>query len=204
MGFRMTRRTDRQDQAKKGPHLLDANSLTVSSPFLGIPTLTVGQIAEQLSPVAPDQAASRERIRHWTREGLLSPIASHHSGTGKRRQYDASSVVYDAAILNAVASAGLHVITQQYLLDALSMARDARHKWDRARSRGKLFLEISHKVAGGEPVIAIHEDAVECDPDAGLSIVINLARIFDDLRKGASREDTPPNTGRANRLLPTR
>jgi DNA-binding transcriptional MerR regulator len=204
MGFRMTRRTDRQDQAKKGPRLLDANSLTVSSPFLGIPTLTVGQIAEQLSPVAPDQAATRERIRHWTREGLLSPIASHHSGTGKRRQYDASSVVYDAAILNAVASAGLHVITQQYLLDALSMARDARHKWDRARSRGKLFLEISHKTAGGEPVIAIHEDAVECDPDAGLSIVINLARIFDDLRKGASREDTPPNTGRANRLLPTR
>jgi hypothetical protein len=40
---------------------------------------------------------------------------------------------------------------------------------------------------------------VEGDPDAGLSIVINLARIFDDLRKGATREDTPP-TGGANRM----
>jgi hypothetical protein len=191
----MPRRTGRPDQAKKGHHVLDPMSLTGPSPFLGIPTLTVGQIAEQLGPGAPDQAATRERIRHWTREGLLSPIASHHSGTGKRRQYDASSVVYDAAILNAVASAGLHVITQQYLFDALSMARDARHKWDRAGSGAKLFLEISHKAAGGDPVIAIHEDAVECDPDARLSIVINLARIFDDLRKRATREDTPPQCG---------
>jgi DNA-binding transcriptional MerR regulator len=182
--FKMPRRTGRPDQAKNGHDVLDASSLTVSSPFLGIPTLTVGQIAEQLSPVAPEQGATRERIRHWTREGLLSPIASHHSGTGKRRQYDASSVVYDAAILNAVASAGLHVITQQYLLDALSMARDARHKWDRAGS--KLFLEISHKAAGGDPVIAIHEDAVKCDPDAGLSIVINLARIFKEVRTSHS------------------
>jgi DNA-binding transcriptional MerR regulator len=201
MGFKMTRRTGRPDQAKKGHHLLDANSLTVSSPFLATPTLTVGQIAEQLSPVAPDQGATRERIRHWTREGLLSPIASHHSGTGKRRQYDASSVVYDAALLNAVASAGLHVITQRYLLDALSMARDGRHKWARAGSRGKLFLEISHKTAGGEPEIALHEDKVECDPDARLSIVINLARIFDDLRKGAIREEPPPpSMGRATRV----
>jgi hypothetical protein len=35
----------------------------------------------------------------------------NHSGTGKHRKYDASSV-YDAAILNAVARAGLHVVTQ--------------------------------------------------------------------------------------------
>jgi hypothetical protein len=115
--------------------------------------------------------------------------------SASRRAIGVMDLVYDAAILNAVASAGLHVITQQYLLDALSMARDARHKSDRARSGVKLFLEISHKAAGGRPVIAIHEDAVECDPDARLSIVINLARIFDDLRKRATREDTPPQCG---------
>jgi hypothetical protein len=68
-------------------------------------SLTVGQIAEQLIALAPDAAETRERIRHWTREDLLSPVASHHSGTGRHRKYDASSV-YDAAILNAVAQAG--------------------------------------------------------------------------------------------------
>jgi hypothetical protein len=112
----------------------------------------------------------------------LSPIASHHSGTGKHRKYDASSV-YDAAILNAVARAGLHVVTQRYLLEALSAARRARQKWERAKTRGPLFLEISHQAVGGrDPVVAIHEGAVRCDPAAGLSIVINLAQIFKEVR----------------------
>jgi hypothetical protein len=61
-------------------------------------------------------------VRHWTREDLLSPVASHHSGTGRHRKYDASSVS-DAAILKAVARAGLHVVMQLYRLEALSAAR---------------------------------------------------------------------------------
>ena len=91
--------------------MLAALSLTNPRPSFTTPTLTagmpvtVGQIAKQLRTLASDAAETRERIRHWTREDLLSPIASHHSGTGRHRKYDASSV-YDAAILNAVAQAG--------------------------------------------------------------------------------------------------
>jgi len=173
---------------KKGRNVLAALPLTNPRPSFTTPTLTagmpltVGTIAEQLRTLAPDAAETRQRIRHWTREGLLSPIASHHSGTGKHRKYDASSV-YDAAILNAVARAGLHVVTQRYLLEALSTARHARQKWERSKTRGPLFLEISHQAVGGrDPVIAIHEGAVKCDPAAGLSIVINLAQIFKEVR----------------------
>jgi len=177
----MRPRTIRPDRAKKGRHVLAATSLTAASPSLGTATLTVGQIADQLRTVAPDAAATCERLRHWTREGLLSPVGSPHSGTGKHRRYDGSSV-YDAAILNAVASAGLHVVVaQEYLLDALSRARRARQKWQRAGTRGPLWLEISHRAARGGTAIAIHEGAVQCDPDAELSIVINLARIFADV-----------------------
>jgi DNA-binding transcriptional MerR regulator len=79
--------------------------------------LTVGQITEQLATIAPNKEATRERIRHWTREGLLSPIADHHSGTGTHRQYDPSSV-YDAAILHAIARAGLNVASRPYLQTA--------------------------------------------------------------------------------------
>jgi hypothetical protein len=44
-------------------------------------------------------------------------------------------------------------------------------------------LEISHQAVGGRhPMIAIHEGAVKCDPAAGLSIVINLAQIFKEVR----------------------
>jgi hypothetical protein len=42
-----------------------------------------------------------------------------------------------------------------------------------------------HQAVGGrDPVIAIHEGAVKCDPAAGLSIVINLAQIFKGVRPG--------------------
>ena len=60
-------------------HVLTAAPLTVGSPELGTPTLTVGQIVEQLGPVAPDATAMSERIRHWTREGLLLPVNQHHA-----------------------------------------------------------------------------------------------------------------------------
>jgi hypothetical protein len=78
---------------KKARNVLAALPLTNPRPSFTTPTLTVGmpltvgQIAEQLGALAPDAAETRERIRHWTREGLLSPIASHHSGTGKHRKY---------------------------------------------------------------------------------------------------------------------
>jgi hypothetical protein len=174
------------DPPKQDYDLVAAESLSVSSPSLGTPTLTVGQIAEQLGTATTDVVATRERLRHWTREGLLSPVARHHSGTGTRRGYDPSSV-YDAAILNAVARAGLHIVSRPYLLDALSMARQARQQRELAKDKGALFLEISHKAAGGGTVIAIHEGTVKCDPDAELSIVINLARIFEDVRMRARR-----------------
>jgi DNA-binding transcriptional MerR regulator len=177
----MPPRTVRADRVKKGRDVVAARSLTVASPSVGTPTLTVGEIAEQLGKVAPDAVATRERLRHWTREGLLAPVDRHHAGTGKHRRYDADST-YDAAILNAVASAGLHVVTQRYLIEALAMARHARRKWERTGSRGPLLLEISQKTAGGGTTIAIHEGAVQCDPTAELSIVINMAQIFANVR----------------------
>jgi DNA-binding transcriptional MerR regulator len=167
---------------KRRRHKLAAAPLIVASPTLGRPTLTVGQIATQLGTAAPDVTATRERLRHWTREGLLSPVVDHHSGTGNRRKYD-PSVVYDAAILNAIAGAGLHVVSRPYLLDALSKARDARQKWEGAKSRGPLFLEISHRPRGdGSTETIIHEGEPKCDPSAELSIVINLTLIFTGVR----------------------
>lgn len=98
---------------------LTAAPLTIDSPELGAPILTVGQIVEQLGPVAPDAAAMSERIRHWTREGLLLPVNQHHAGTGRHRRYgpDAS---YEAAILNALATAGLQLVSRPYIQAALS------------------------------------------------------------------------------------
>jgi DNA-binding transcriptional MerR regulator len=178
---------------KKAPqakcHALIAVPLAVNSPGLGAPTLTVGQIVEQLRPVAPDAAvAMSERIRHWTREGLLVPFDRHHAGTGRHRRYSADAS-YEAATLNAFAEAGIPLASRPYILTALSQARAALQKWHQARSAGYkppvFFLVISHDVAGigKEPTTSIHEGIVKYDPAAEITIVVNLSQLFMRVRK---------------------
>ncbi len=173
-------------QAKR--HELTAVPLTVDSPELGAPTLTVGQIVEKLGLVAHDAAAMSERIRHWTREGLLLPVDQHHAGTGRHRRYslDAS---YEAAILNALATAGLQLVSRPYIQVALSQARAALQEWHQARSAGRklpvFFLVILHDRTriGGEPTASIHEGTVKHDPTAEIMIVVNLSQLFSRVRR---------------------
>jgi DNA-binding transcriptional MerR regulator len=179
---------------KKAPrqvkrHALTAVPLTVGSPELGAPTLTVGQIAEELGTVAPDAAAAMsERIRHWTREGLLLPVNQHHAGTGRHRRYSPDTS-YEAAVLNALANAGLQLVSRPYIQAALSQARAALQKWRQARSAGHklplLFLVISHEMTriNGEPTASIHEGIVKHDPAAEIMIVVNLSQLFLRVRR---------------------
>jgi len=65
-----------------------------------------------------EQGAERlifERVRHWTREGLLSPVGEKNPGTGRSRLYD-DSMVRKARALNSLTECGvtlrnLHVIS---------------------------------------------------------------------------------------------
>jgi DNA-binding transcriptional MerR regulator len=165
-------------------HTLSAVPLTVGSPELGAPTLTVGQIAEQLGAVAPDSAAAiSERIRHWTREGLLVPVDQHHAGTGRHRRYS-SDISYEAAVLNSLADAGLHLVSRPYIQDALRHARAALQRWRQAISAGHklplFFLVISHEPTrvGSEPIVSTHDGVVNHAPTAEIMIVVNLSQLF--------------------------
>jgi hypothetical protein len=170
-------------------HALTPVPLTVGSPELGASTLTVGQIVEQLGPAAPDAAAAMtERIRHWTREGLLLPVDQHHAGTGRHRRYSPDTS-YEAAVLKALASAGLHLVSRPYIQAALSHARAVLQKWRQARNAGHklplLFLVISHDMTriGGEPTVSIHEGIVKHDPTVEIMIVVNLSQLFLGVRR---------------------
>jgi hypothetical protein len=168
---------------------LTAAPLTVRSPEVGGPTLTVGQIVQQLGTVAADAAAMSERIRHWTREGLLLPVNQLHAGTGRHRRYGPDAT-YEAAILNALTTAGLQLVSRPYIQAALSQARAALQKWHRARNFGQklpLFsLVILHDMRriGGEATVSIHEGIVKHDPNAEIMIVVNLSQLF--LRVGST------------------
>jgi DNA-binding transcriptional MerR regulator len=49
-----------------------------------------------------------DRVRHWTREGLLSPAGEKNPGTGRARLYD-ESAVRKARVLNSLTDCGVTV-----------------------------------------------------------------------------------------------
>jgi hypothetical protein len=128
-----------------------------------------------------------ERIRHWTREGLLVPIHQRHSGTGRHRGYS-PDVTYEAAILNALVTAGLQVVSRPYVIAALTKGKAALRKWQRARSTGcklpLLFLVICHETTeiGGDPTVSLQEGILDHDSTAEIRILINLSQLFSHVR----------------------
>lgn len=176
-------------------HHLTAVPLTGGSPEIGVPTLTVGQIVDQLGAITPESAAAiSERVRHWTREGLLVPREQHHAGTGRHRRYS-SDASYEVAVLNSLATAGLQLVSRPYIQSALEQARAALQKWRQAISAGHrpplLFLVITHEPTrvGSEPTVSTHEGVVNPAPGAEIMIVVNLSQLFLRLLNWVSQHD---------------
>jgi len=72
-------------------------------------------IVGKLNAEAAAQQLVFDRVRHWTREGLLSPAGEKNPGTGRARLYD-ESAVRKARVLNSLTECGvtirnLHVIS---------------------------------------------------------------------------------------------
>src|SRR5262245_49858312 len=66
-------KTVRPKAASSGKALLSADAAVLSS----------GEIAERIARAPEELPAIRERLRHWTREGLLVPIGDRNPGSGK-------------------------------------------------------------------------------------------------------------------------
>jgi DNA-binding transcriptional MerR regulator len=61
-----------------------------------------------------------ERIRHWTREGLLSPAGEKNPGTGRARLYD-DDAVRKARVLNSLTECGFTVRHLRAVIDFLDI-----------------------------------------------------------------------------------
>jgi DNA-binding transcriptional MerR regulator len=143
----------------------------------GEPTLTASGIAETLRPIAPDVPGTVQKIRYWTREKMLLPVAQQHAGTGRHRQY-AETAVFDAAILFVAANVGLNVSAHRHMIDAMTLARFALPKWREAKRRGQtfpLFLKIAQ----------LHSDRMEVvvdehfpEPGAKTLICLDLDMLW--------------------------
>jgi hypothetical protein len=148
----------------------------------------LGHLTRRLTAIAPDTATNIERIRHWTREGLLVPIANLHRGTGKHRRYG-NEAAYDAAVLMVLAETGLNVISLPYVRKALRLARTARARWMKDRN-APLFMVIAYDLAPGRAATVgvwletrCRVGIVPIRPSAKVSLIINLTYLYANVQR---------------------
>jgi hypothetical protein len=61
--------------------------------------ITVGEIARRVKEPGEDESVVIDRLRSWTKEGLLTLANERNPGTGRKRHYDERAIV-EAAILS--------------------------------------------------------------------------------------------------------
>jgi DNA-binding transcriptional MerR regulator len=95
-------------------------------------TLTVSDIAERIRRPHEDLRIAGDRIRNWTREGLLVPAGEKNPGTGKVRRYPETALI-DAALLQVITDCtGVAAVAAGELL------KEARKIFSRAQKDGSL------------------------------------------------------------------
>jgi hypothetical protein len=180
------------------PTELSAAGLAVPKPILGAPTLTVGQIAEGLRDLAADQPATRERVRHWTREGFLSPIERHHAGTGRHHGYDPVAL-YQAGVLTVLVGTGIPLASRRDLLETAALVRTAVEHWNSGNCFESRYLTISHP-ANGPPVLALQPEP-RPNPNSLVTIIVDLFSVFGKVSEQLAAT-SKNRRGRSNRLPP--
>lgn len=176
----------RQRTAVHGADLSDAALL-----FEVVSNFTLSDLAEALSPITPDTAATAQRIRHWTREGVLRPAAQEHAGRGKHRQYS-TDAVYEAAVLQVMTSSGLPVAYSLFIPDALEIVRANAAKWIAARRKGQmpklpaLIIGMTKKAKAQVGQGELKDTGGFKTADVVLKIEIDLTKIFMEVDSGRS------------------
>jgi hypothetical protein len=146
-------------------------------------TFTVGDLVERISHDG-NAAALSERIKLWTRSGLIYPIDAKFPGTGRHRRYEWPTIV-DCAVLNALTDARVEVLARQDTHLALSLARVAYEEWGKEENAERQFylviISFRCKPFSGQTCYRCN-DVVEVKQFAESSIVLNMSQIFARLR----------------------
>jgi DNA-binding transcriptional MerR regulator len=170
-------------------------------------TLTVSEIAGMLDDAPERQGTLIERIRHWTREGLIQPIGEKNPGTGRHREYEAD-VVIDVAVLNLLANLGLQLSQQREVLKPV-------REFYVLNKQNPTFEKYEHYLAianpdGKTPQLVVHAGYFEPPllfrsinpkisfPTSDAYLVINIGRIYknatEKLKAAPSEKGTKSQT----------
>jgi hypothetical protein len=144
--------------------------------------LTVGDIAQKVQRPGEELQTAVDRVRNWTKEGLLKPVGDIHPGTGRKKQYSEKAAIR-AMILQAISDAtGGRAV---YLAHMLEYVEAELRKF---RGQRDIIFVMSRKAGGGDRFLLSSYEATKLGEailksKADIHIVLNPNRIFDELDK---------------------
>jgi DNA-binding transcriptional MerR regulator len=132
-----------------------------------------------------------ERIRYWTREGLIFPKDEKNPGTGRHRRYDESALLH-AAVLNGLADLGVQLRQQRQIIKYVKpIFRDADKWrefwsawWKDPKNHSAPYLLISNLDAEKLKFVEVQVDVsdglhtLKCNLPGEASILLNLSSYF--------------------------
>jgi hypothetical protein len=158
----------------------------------------VREIASRIRRDDEDLDAVINRLRNWTKEGLLAFLGNKHPGTGKSRSYPEYAVI-DALVLTALTATGIPAVragNATPYTTVLSHGRLAYQEFAKREAAGETIFLV---VFGAET--AVYDGAnpnraaltyVPSDGKMGfrvlaaqgdVSILVNLTNLFRRLQK---------------------
>jgi hypothetical protein len=145
-------------------------------------TLTVSDIAQRVQKPGEKLRIAADRVRNWTKEGLLKPIGDIHPGTGRKKQYSEKAAIR-AMILQAISDAtGGRAVYLAHMIEHVE-AHLRKHQGQR-----EIIFAISRKAGGGGKFVLSSWLAKDfgqgiLESTADIHIVLNPNRIFDAMDK---------------------
>ncbi len=140
--------------------------------------MTAKELARRICRSERDIGTVLERVRHWTKSGLLHPV-ERRPGKGNSRLFDESALA-EAAVLNALAGiSGIPILGRQLLL-ALAIAREAAGQWTAGdhRQRWLELVWVTSKSFSAKCVPYLHVEALTPQAGTDASVILNLSSIF--------------------------
>jgi hypothetical protein len=142
--------------------------------------VTTGQIAQALQRYW-EPAQTTERIKGWTRLGLLFPIRGSGGGSGRHYRYDESTLV-DVVVLSLLTDGGTDIDRSKHkgLLYGLMRTRDAFKRWEANRRSGEFYLEIASRRGNPAAVTEVFEGRPDRQMMSGalISTFVDLGLAF--------------------------
>lgn len=131
-------------------------------------TITVSDIARRIQRPGEDQASVVDRLRNWTKEGLLRPVGDKNPGTGRPRRYPEEAVI-DALVLSTLTELGIPAVKVGQMRGAektlLQFARMAASEFEKRELAGEYIYLGIHRTydrtydassAGAHATVILH------------------------------------------------